>query len=337
MLNIFKKKGTIGVVNDTREQLAKGLDYSLDEIVTIADGAPFSHQRPTSLPFVFNQFGTSSCVAHSVHNQFKYNGIPTIDLSRLQTYRKRTNYPGEGMWLQDAYDRVKKGTRTYEHTPTPINCTEATANAMSYDEGYAGEKFTYHVSSIPSKALRFVNAGIAVEIFIYGTVNEWSKEYVTATDTVSLETANIRHGVVLMPKGDFNENGVNWYAVHDSANFGFRFLRYVSEHFLLTRCFSLGVALPIVASPEVPVVKPTVAVKFGNRSAEVKVLQEYLIAKKYLGLGYNTGYYYHLTAKAVLKWQLDNLPAFEESGYSADELRALGGKYFGKVSLTVVN
>lgn len=336
MFNFFKK-GTQGAVLDPRPPLAKGADYSLNEIVTIADGTFFSHKKPDSLRWVFDQYGTLSCVAHSVHNQMIYNGIALTpdQYSRLQTYRKRTNYSGGGMWLQDAYDRVKKGTLPYLEAPTPLNCTEAQANAMPYDEGVPKEDFIYHLSSTPSNALRFVNAGIAVEVFIYASVNEWSKEYVTATDTVSLDTAAIRHGVVLMPKGDFNENGVNWYAVHDSAKFGGRFLRYVSEHFLLTRCYSLGVALPIKKDQTLLEVKPTVAVKFGDRNAEVKVLQDYLIKKGYLGTSYNTGYYGNLTSKAVLDWQIANAVFFADYGYTVEELKVLGGRWFGKVSLLV--
>jgi peptidoglycan hydrolase-like protein with peptidoglycan-binding domain len=43
--------------------------------------------------------------------------------------------------------------------------------------------------------------------------------------------------------------------------------------------------------------------QFGNKHNGVRILQEWLIAKKLLGEGFNTGYFGPLTKKAVMAYQ----------------------------------
>lgn len=225
---------------DTRPYEKRVKDYP-GEYVTAA--APtFGNPKPTTLgATVYSQWYVGSCVPHGFYTQLEYEGIlPPGNCSQLRAYRKRYSYPIPGAQMSDMYDKIRAGQSTNAEAPTTVGMTEDMATAMPL---VAGSKIIQEFNYYPFTDYTFVPAAVAagkaVAIFIYATEDEWSQEYVKIkTPTLNISEAYVRHCVCLMPKGDFFEAGEKWLAVHDSAAFGNRHLRYISLDFFLKRCFA---------------------------------------------------------------------------------------------------
>lgn len=337
----FKKIVPDAALVDSRPEAEQKKDYKVDE-VKIAGASPFRNSRPRKLGATeYSQEYTSSCVPHGFYTQLEYEGFVSPaphGLSQLLSYRKRSNYPNPGSIAVDMYTQIRGGQSPNSQAPVTNGMREAEANALPYTKGSTLIKdFNYFqftdLTQIPSA----IAAGKAVAIFIYATNSEWSREYVTVRDpNLTIGNAYVRHCVCIMPNGDFEKNGEPWLAVHDSAAFGGRHLRYISLDFLLKRCYF---AATVVAKEEVeqpPVIvdqAPTIACNLGDRGNAVSLLQGYLITNGYLEPQYNTGYYGALTAKAVLWFQLYNHKKF-----TADipQLLEWGGEYWGTQSINAI-
>ena len=125
------------VLIDNRPQKEKEKDYlheelalggSLVEYLTRKEADKSKKKYP-----IANQLQTSSCAAHSgalslgIHET--YEDRPFKVLSPMFIYRKRINYPSEGMYVHDVGDICRKfGACPYELLPTPR--TEAEANSV---------------------------------------------------------------------------------------------------------------------------------------------------------------------------------------------------------------
>ena len=333
---------------DTRHPKERIKDYVRDEIMLASSGVPYTNQRPTEVgATVYNQYQTSSCVAHAVATALEYEGIITAQtaVSQLQLYRKRLNYPNSGAHGYDLFDKLKLGQTKYKDSPTPVNASEIFANTLPLLLGAKFLKdfsyFNYSDGRTANKALSEyvpddVHNGKAIVIFIYASNAEWRKEYVEPTANVTLYTAPVRHAVVLIPRGDFTQNGKRWLAVHDSAHFGGRYLRYISEEFLEKRVYwGATIVKKDTPTPPPPVYGlPVTACSFGDRSLAVSTLQAYLVGKKFLAPQYITGYYGQLTSKAVLWFQLYHHDMFDDS---IPQLLALKGAWWGSQSIAVIN
>jgi len=331
---------------DDRPQVLKDKDYSADEVAMAVAVTPFRNERIRELTAtIFDQWYVGSCVPHGFYTQLEYEGIVSkgFNQSQLRAYRKRSNYPGGGSIGADMYNQIRAGQSN--DFPTPRGFTDAQANAMPYIAGtklLPDWKYYQYIDKktgllTPEKIPADVAAGKAVAIFIYASDSEWSKEYVEATDNVSLGNAEVRHCVCIIPKGDFEKNGKNWLSVHDSARFGGRHLRYISEDFLMKRCYFAAKVLKAgEAEPIEPVTeeKPLVPCEMGDRGQNVKALQAFLVKEGKLESQYLTGYYGAITAKAVLWWQLENWGEFSSN---IPQLLEWGGKYWGGQSIAIIN
>lgn len=328
---------------DVRPQALKDKDYSTAEILTSAVET-FQNKKIKKLGATeYNQWYAGSCVPHAFWTQLEYEGIIEADFnpSQLRSYRKRNNYPNAGSNGVDMYDQIKDGQSN--DFPTPERFTEAKATAMPYIRGDKLIKdFKYYqyiengqliLENIPAD----VASGKTVSIFIYASDNEWSKEYVEATENVSLVGAEVRHAVCLIPSGDFTEDGKKWLAVHDSAKFGGRHLRYISYDFLLRRCYFAAKVVEAGREPTPepqPDTTPLVACEMGQSGQMVTNLQHFLIKEGKLEPQYATGYYGALTAKAVLWWQLEHWGDFTAN---IPQLLDWGGKYWGQGSIDIIS
>lgn len=340
--NLFSKKVNIvpdGALPDDRKKSEKEKDYVIDEVIAASLPA-FQNEKPTSLVATqYSQEYTSSCVPHGFDTQLEYEGIVTQGLSQLRAYRKRSNYPSPGSNAVDMYDKIKAGQHINQSAPVLPGHTEVMANALLYQEGtQIIEDFNYFQFTDFSKIPSEVAQGKAISIFIYATLEEWSQEYVTIrTQNLDPAVAYIRHCVCLMPKGDFTENGQFWLAVHDSAKFGGRHLRYISQNFLMNRCYFAAEVrrkdVIVVPPPPAPS-KPYTECKFGDRGKAVSDLQAYLINNGYLESQYHTSYYGRLTCKAVLWFQLYHHRKFKD--VDIPQLLKWEGKYWGRGSIDVV-
>lgn len=333
---------------DTRPPEKRLQDYSASELVAAAV-APFQNPKPTELgATVYNQWYVGSCVPHGMWTQLEYEGIVPAGYrpSQLRSYRKRINYPQPGSQGVDMYDKIRAGQSN--DFPTPAGFTEEQATAMPLVPGEKQVKdFKYfqYVDKDGNLTLDLVPAdvaaGKAIAIFIYATNEEWSQEYVDIKDpNLDRGSAYVRHCVSIMPKGDFTENGKQWLAVHDSAKFGGRHLRYMTKDFFMRRAYFAAKVyatgdLPPAPAPEPdPAAKPMNPCQLGDRGDAVLALQSYLVYGKKLDPQYTTGYYGAITAKAVLWWQLEHWDRYTEN---VPKLLEWAGKYWGARSIEILN
>jgi hypothetical protein len=325
---------------DTRPQKERDRDYYTAEIAAAPLSRPYQNPKPTTTAAtIYSQEYTGSCVPHGFLTQLEYEGlIPKEGISQLRAYRKRANYPAAGSGAVDMYTKIKSGQSIYADCPTPIGVNDSYANALPQMPGTSLVKdFSYYQYKNLAEVPYDIAAGKAVALFIYATEAEWAREYVEPTDAVSLETAYIRHCVCLIPTGDFTENGKKWLAVHDSAAFGGRHLRHISEEFLFKRAFfaSKVHANDKTPTPPISYTPPSAPCSFGMSALPVHNLQAYLADKGYLDAKHVTGYYGAITAKAVLVWQLERWEAWKDKG-GVKHLLDLNGHYWGDVSIALI-
>jgi len=331
---------------DTRSEEQRKSDYKDEEVLPPAGAGevvPFKHKRPTKLGATdFNQWYVGSCVPHGFLTTLEYEGIITKKelKSQLRAYRKRVNYPQEGSIAYDMWDKIRGGVSPHADFPTKEKMREAEAAAMKYVAGdpVLKDRFNHFEITDYTRIASYVAAGKAIPIFFYASTNEWSREYVDVRDSVNIQEAGVRHCVVLIPEGDFTEGGVKRFAVHDSAKFGNRGLRYISLDFLLKRCYYAGRVekknAPVPVEPPVVDRKPDVACGLNEKGDAVLALQRFLYDQGKLKAEYITGFYGPLTAKAVLWYQLEK---WEQMTSTIPELLDLKGEHWGPQSIATIS
>lgn len=331
---------------DNRPQHLRERDYSVLELpITTESAVPFQHQQIRKLTAnVYNQYSTGSCVPHAFYTQLEYEGLlpKNFEPSQLRAYRKRGNYPQAGSIATDMYDQIRSGQS--DDYVTPRNATEALANSLAYVLGskliedfnyyqyYDARTGTWLLDRIPAD----VAGGRAIALYIYATEAEWREEFVEIkTPNLNPNQAYVRHAVVLVPEGDFTRDGKGWFSVHDSAAFGGRHLRHVSWEFLQRRIYFAAQVRKREEIVPIPVETklPTVAVKLGDRSENVRNLQVFLNKDGKLASNHITSYYGPLTAKAVLWWQLENWQGFADT---IPQLLDLKGEWWGRQSISII-
>jgi len=336
----MKIKGSAAIPAEAPATAFKDEEIAATAVPTVQ---PFSHSKITSLSATtFDQWYTSSCVFHAFLTALEYLGIITKEQvkSQLLAYRKRTNYPAEGSIAYDAWDVIRAGTSPYADGPTKSGMTEAMAAAMKVIAGLPVLKdlFNYYEITDYTKIAGYVAAGKPVPVFIYATEDEWAHEYVDIkTPGLSINDAYVRHAVVLIPEGDFTENGVQRFSIHDSAKFGGLHLRHASLEFVLKRAYyaarlELKSAPPVVDPPVVDRI-PDVACALNDRGDAVLALQRFLFDQGKLKAEYVTGFYGALTARAVLWYQLEKWQQFTST---IPDLLDLNGENWGPQSIATL-
>jgi peptidoglycan hydrolase-like protein with peptidoglycan-binding domain len=312
----FIKKYHTGVLHDIRSDEAREKDWNHEEIASspvISYVTKEQAYKNAKIYPVFNQGGESSCVGHGSALEHAIFNIKTdFKGSPEYIYRNRKNYPSEGMFGSDSYEIIsKKGICKYSMLPSQGD--EKLANALvitpEMDADAAGNKIPGYfvlkkitfdeVASLSSK-------GKAVKIFINATYKEWSRGTVKPTEIVKHGYAPVCHCVVVLPKTVFTDDE-DYIIIQDSAWFGGMYTRQISRSFFdAGRVWFAGYITEV--SPPVPGEKPkhtfVLGIKYGQRSDEVKALQNCLIYEGLLSSDCNTGYFGGMTLKAVKLFQV---------------------------------
>lgn len=342
---------SVDALEDNRSQDQKDKDYSTEEVAGDGADTVFKHKRIDRVEtFEFNQWYTGSCVPHGFLTQLEYEGISKArEVSRLRAYRKRSNYPQAGSIAVDMYKQIKSGQSVDFLTPEGFN--DKDANAMFYVRGdnLIAQDFKYfqYINKATGDLLlnnvpHDVANGKAIAIFIYATIEEYSKEFVEVIDNdLKKHNATVRHCVCIVPNGDFTQDGKRWLTVQDSAKFGGLGVRHLEyDEFFLGRTYF---ASKVYVGDKLP--KPdavyeseaTVTCRFGQKNSAVLSLQKFLVQAGKLKKEYQTGYYGALTAKAVLWWQLEYWELFSETNDTEiPDLLNYDGKYWGKASVSII-
>lgn len=299
---------------------------------------------------VANQNQTSSCAAHSgalslgIHET--YEGKPFKVLSPMFIYRKRKNFPDEGMYVHDVGDICRKfGACPYELLPTPK--TEKEANSLFVtgkmeDEAKpyrSGEYFSL-TKPIMDEYVRICNnLELPIKLFVWGSVKEWSMETPEILDTkLTLEKAVVRHLVTVLPNSGHTYKKKKYFIIQDSSHFGKKTHRYISEEWLAKRVV-IGQYMLSIPNTIDPMRVPTpkyefkVNLKVGDTGDEVRRVQEFLKSQGFFPDMPCTETFGGLTRKGVENFQVahsNKILAFfgltKPTGYWGEKTREVANK-----------
>lgn len=294
-----------GLIEDPRWTYEKNQDWLHEERVVGSVANPFGNTQILESPYPYeNQNQTSSCVAHGVGLALaierKLDKGDYERLSWIYAYRLRSNYPQAGSWPQGMFDIYKNyGAPLYTTLPNPQ--TEDQANAIvlttaEYNEAaiYKGLNY-FTISAVNIDTVASVTAsGHAVPIVFYSTQDEWGRDYpVIEEPTLDPATAEIRHDVCVLPNSGFILNGVKYVTIQDSAWFGGKKIRHLSETFFNKRVYGAGywdTVNQLGLGPR-PKYKWSIPLKVGSTGEDVRQIQLLFISEGLLPNDCATGYF----------------------------------------------
>lgn len=266
-----------------------------------------------------NQKATGSCVAHSsalcggILEEIE--GKPYIRLAPAYIYALRQNHPAMGMYVVDAGNILRKrGCPPFEVLPTPA--TEAEINKIKVTPEFdklaepfkAGNFFTIYSKKIDDYANVTNNIGLPVLLNVFGTNAEWSKEVPEVIEpnlTFTDAKVQVQHAVVILPNSAYTHRGKKYVIVQDSAHFGGKKVRHLSEDWFANRVvmglYWLTLPNPVEFTPQP--FKFSLTLKYGDRGEEVRQMQNFLRSQGHFPNIETTGAFYGVTLDAVKKFQ----------------------------------
>lgn len=301
-----------GIVDDPiRDQKEKETGFIHEELFSAPPAPKWEERTPKQFP-IFNQDGSSACVAFAVAKILGidevYEGREFVHLSPRDIYTRRTN-EGGGMYLPEALDIARKHGSTLESLlpseekdETAMNDkTGITAETDATAERYksAGRVFLpINIDSIAS--ITTMGKGVLLgHRFDYSEWTDFPTVDPNSKQTCGHGTAGVDNVLVA---------GKKYIVMDDSwgphyAKFG---QRYLSEEWLRARCFFAGYTMNFIYEPNVNKPKHVFThwMKRGDRNADVVALQDIL---KYEGMFPtnvdSTGLYGPVTQRGVLLFQ----------------------------------
>lgn len=312
---LFKTKYKTGVLFDVRPPEEKDKDWKHEELASSPVVNFVSKEQAyknSKIYPVFNQKSESSCVGHgSALEHAIFNIKSDFKGSPEYIYRRRMNYPTEGMFGVDSYNIMSKyGICDFKLLPT--QGTEALANAVTLTQEMDEDALKHKIQAYLTidnisfdTVASLVSQGKAVKIFINATYREWATDSVKVLDTVKKGYAPICHCIVALPN-TAHQDGEDYIIIQDSAWFGGFYTRRIPRSFFdAGRVWFAGYITDISFTPvgEKPKHKFTLPIRYGEKSDRVKALQECLIYEGLLPTDCNTGYFGGLTLKAVKLFQ----------------------------------
>jgi hypothetical protein len=319
----------LGANFDTRPPAqAAREDVTAAEVIASAAAVDWKEIAPADIR-VFgmqDQGSKSDCVAETRRKlkriMLKVNKGLDLDFSSLAFYRKRVNFPGEGMIAADAIQLDQNIGMTLDSlVPSDAVRSEAAANAIAPDAfnddiakvfrtGDTDIVFTPGDLETMAGTIQKTRKGIMV--WFYATVGEWSK-LVPTIDIPDLTLRDSRVGVIHSTAAiePALYNGQKGFWIDDSAHFGGLSRRFITEAFFKKRNWfaSYPQAFKFEAGSTV---KPhyffAKDLEFSPTfftDADVVALQEILKFEGVFPLNVDsTGYFGALTLEAVKKLQV---------------------------------
>jgi len=322
----MEEKIFTGYLEDNRSEAEKSKDFRHEELDAGA-GAVFltekEAEKSTKLYKKLDQKSTSSCVAHSaslalgIDNELEGEGF--VDLSRSYVYRQRSNFPYEGMYYYNVGDICTKTGDCLETTlPTPtqerdINNVMITNSMIEEGKKYRSASYIFMTDPTMEQLKNVANGlhkGILVSIF--ANRNEWSLEYPEIkTPNLNRNDASIHHCVTILPDSVYEKKGKKYVIVQDSAWFGNRNIRHLSEEFVKERLRYALYFLNLPNPKPAPKNEAEISFKYtftrdltvGSRGEDVKMLQMALAELGFFTYPTATGYFGGITRKAVIEFQ----------------------------------
>lgn len=354
---LTKQKINTGVINDPRSEEEKAKDWTHEEF---SDGPAASSsiygEKITVSPYpIENQLSTNECIIHALTLCAGIARQTTtgffVRLSKVFGYRLRFNFPGKGMWLQNAADDlVNIGAPLYSSAPN-VDTEEEANRFIVTDEMRTEAKINAPKAYISVKNANQIDVladiaskGKGIAILIYATRAEWSQTYVQIySPNLNKDNAEVQHSVTILPKSAFIEDGIKYVTIQDSAWFGGLFLRNVPENFIKARLYG-AMYLTDFKYQSGQTTRPihtfniTKPLLLGMTSPEVVALQQCLQFEGLFPIDQKcTGYYGGMTRAAVKAFQdrysaaiLTPAHVFKPTGdcytYTLNQLNNLYGK-----------
>jgi hypothetical protein len=297
---------------------------------------------------VRDQKSTSSCGSHAAELA---HSIDTEEMHEPAfIYRHRANFPGEGMWHFDIGDilvkmganlnkNIEKTEVSYNaYKPTPKDLQEALQYKQSSYIVLENDKFTiddiaYIVNDLKRPLI----------LFVYWNGKEWNTDFPVAKGDLTPQTAQYRHYVTVLPNSAYTYKKQKYVIIQDSAHFGKKHIRHLSEDWVNKRIYTGLYFTEMVKedSPSLPNIfkkngidiKFEKDLKFGDVGIDVELLQQVLKLFGFFPRNIEpTGYYGGITRQAVKDFQ----KAHEKSILWTIGLKKPTG-YFGPSTRKVIN
>jgi hypothetical protein len=315
LVKIFNKVSSeeyIGAV-DNRSAAEKARDYSIEEIVTLGET-----KFPTREPIGYtprNQANSGSCTAQTVAKMleawdYKNDKVITV-YSAAPTYASRTNKPKPGMSYTEALGySVKNGTYLEKDNPSQMMSDEQMTKTVPRNK-QSIKPNSFIVSVIDFyKTASLLDLYPSSMIWFKSSYSEWNRDIPEGGS----DSEAVRHSVAAVDKITYNDKEYiiiedSWGTWVNTSDIPLKKgQRAITKEFFDKHCFFVG-AYDFFSYGDVD--KPKFNFKnkmsYGNRSTEIKYLQDVLKYEKFFPSDKeSTGFFGGLTAKALLDWQVSH-------------------------------
>lgn len=332
----------IGILEDDRSEAERSKDWRAEEIVARGSLTPKFREVKKgkwNKYTVRDQDGSGSCVSQAIAKGFevlyKLKTNKTLVFSATPIYQKRKNSPEPGMYIADAFNiAIKDGTCP------EANCKSQRMNDDAMDSARLPDNFDQlndFLDAIAYVDMPFDFDYIAAWIEKYGYAsihiaadrNSWSRDF----PKLGSKNRGIRHAVAGVDAVTYN--GVQYIIIEDSwGEFGeFKGQRLLSRE-VFNDMFTKGAGFTELQFDVFAAKfdKFMQRMEYGQQSAEIKRLQDYLKSKGFFPSNQeSTGYYGNITALAVYNFQMAKAVA------SPLVLNRYKGKYCHEATLAAIN
>lgn len=242
------KPRELGALIDPRPLEEQKKDPQFAEIVTKAANVSWTKKDPATFRVFGSQDQSSSCscVAHSGRKSlrvlFNVNHGLDLDFSAADIYRRRSNFPDQGMSGPDLVRITGDGVQLNALMPSDrlneygMNNPKILPGAQEVADYFRVPKWIIlPTGDIEAIASVIQQTGKAPVLFQFFTDKEWSQYQPTIDAPHSLTEKDIlRHGVCAV---DFtlNEQGTKCLVIDDSAHFGGLDRRLLTEEVIRSR------------------------------------------------------------------------------------------------------
>lgn len=345
-----------GVAKDTRTKKEKAKDFNAKE--TLVSSIPRSElfrkiSDPTEarVGVRANQDGSSGCVefalAKAIQMQLEKLGVSKQVISKID-YQFRSNRPQPGCIPQERVEFKRKNSWYYEKDVPSENLNDTQLDTLQVAQGVLRENgydLFYYVDWTPTflETAQYIYDNWNALMLIDTDYNNYVKDFITP----GKRGGGIRHEIcgadsVNYTNKDYIVFEESW-GITSNTEIGKRGQRFMDES-----SFNAGVEQVIFirlskkSENKVDYSKylDLPYLEYGYRNKAVLKLQDMLKEANYMDKGSTInkdeygniyGYYGNSTRYAVLKWQLDNIKDVSQA-----QLKAWGGKYFGKASKNAI-
>jgi len=318
-----------GVLEDKRSPLDIEKDYNHEEVIPMA--IPLNWKRDMSgCPqySVRDQDGSFSCVGQALAKSLEI--ITGVVQSAHPIYRRRGNFPNRGMWLQNAFDIVKRLGTTTESADVSQKIDESQMNRDVVVETPLKQPAYIRIDPIDiDKIAMAIETQKHCVLTVVSNYEEWN------TVKPVVLNSNITFGHAICGIYYFtDENGVKCIVVDESWGENNIRRRVLTEDFIRARGTGAMYFIPAIEPEPLPKPKFTFqnVLLYGQSNYSIKILQDILKYENLFPLNItSTGNYLQITAKAVLAWQRKHKVASES------ELSSLMGKRVGEKTIKALN